>query len=155
MTSSAREPSLDALDDNVNLRSRRSTSSSARTENLESRPSTTTLSSFHPQSPVQAPLQTVAAKVAGRQNAKLISKSEVQALEKERHTLLDRLFDGTITRKEKHRLEYVRWSLDRVDDALMGEDLDKLDGAVEVYERLSSDLQKLADQLSQIAHKRR
>lgn len=51
---------------------------------------------------------------------------EAIALLDERQALLDKKFDGTITKSELNRLEYVRWSLDRIEDARYGENLDAL-----------------------------
>jgi len=43
------------------------------------------------------------------------TESEQQQLLDERQTLLDKKFDGSITRQEANRLEYVRWTLDRIE----------------------------------------
>jgi len=59
-------------------------------------------------------------RIAGRINAANISDAEHGALRRERQRLLDKKLDGTITRKEANRLEYVRWSLDRIEDAKHG-----------------------------------
>ena len=60
------------------------------------------------------------ARLAGRLNAASISEEEHTALLEERQLLLDKVFDGTISRKEEIRLDYVRWSLDRIEDAKHG-----------------------------------
>jgi len=62
--------------------------------------------------------------------------------------LLDKKFSGTITRKEENRLEYIRWSLDRVEDARHGEALERLEDAVRQYEDFLSDLRYLERELS-------
>src|SRR5687768_209424 len=51
---------------------------------------------------------------AERLNAASISAQEHDELLEERQALLDKELDGTITPKEGNRLEYVRWSLDRI-----------------------------------------
>jgi len=61
---------------------------------------------------------------------------------------LDKKFSGAITRTEENRLSYVRWSLDRVDDAKYGQDLEVLESAVERYERLHADMRDLQAQLA-------
>ncbi|KRB40990.1 hypothetical protein [Phenylobacterium sp. Root700] len=87
------------------------------------------------------------ARKAGRVNARAISDAEQDALLTERQTLLDAVFDGTATRKEERRLEYIRWSLDRIEDAKHGEHLDRLEEVVVRYEHFLKDLQALREQL--------
>jgi hypothetical protein len=95
-------------------------------------------------------------RIAGRINAASISPAEHQGWLDERQRLLDKEFAGTITREEMNRLKYVRWSLDRVDDARYGPDLDVLDSAVTRFERLQSDMHELQKQLSSfLPHGRR
>jgi hypothetical protein len=67
--------------------------------------------------------------------------------ERERESLLKKKFAGDITRKELHRLEYVRWSLDRVEDAKYGGVLEALDDAVTRYESILDELKMLGVQL--------
>lgn len=88
-----------------------------------------------------------AARVAGRVNASGISEAEHNGLLSERQQLLDKQFSKTISSKEMNRLAYVRWSLDRIEDAKCGHALDFLEGSVSRYESLLSDLQKLGEQL--------
>jgi len=92
-------------------------------------------------------LYAVTARLAGRMNAASISEKEHAALYSERQRLLDRSLDGTITRKESNRLEYVRWSLDRIEDAKHGSALDVLEGAVAMYEQFAEDVADLNRQL--------
>lgn len=65
-----------------------------------------------------------AAKIAGRVNAAGVSQEEHENLLAERQGLLDKKMAGTITGQELNRLEYVRWSLDRIEDAKYGQALD-------------------------------
>ena len=74
-------------------------------------------------------------RLAGRMNAAAVSDTELNRLLRERQVLLDKLFDGTIGRREQHRLKYVRWSLDRIEDPKHGAALDMLSDQVAVYER--------------------
>lgn len=94
----------------------------------------------------------ITSRLAGRINASNVSEHEHNALLRERQTLLDKKFNGTITRKEANRLEYVRWSLDRIEDAKYGQALDFLESSVAQYEQLQDDLRNLQAQLTQ--HKR-
>jgi len=52
----------------------------------------------------------ITARLAGRLNASQITAEEHEAYLRERQMLLDKKFDGHITRKELNRLEYVRES---------------------------------------------
>ncbi len=85
--------------------------------------------------------------MAGRLNAAAINPEELRELLDERQKLLDKELDGTISRGEINRLQYVRWSLDRVDDAKYGLDLDRLESMVEQYERFQSDIEQFYDEL--------
>lgn len=89
----------------------------------------------------------VTSRMAGRINAANISDEEHNLLLRERQVLLDKKFDGEITPREINRLEYVRWSLDRVEDARYGHDLDVIEGYVEKYERFLSEINNLEKQL--------
>lgn len=94
-------------------------------------------------------------RAAGRINAASISRDEHDAYLTERSRLLDKFFAGTITRKEELRLEYVRWTLDRIEDAMTGADLDMLDSHVEIYENFAAEMQRFYEQVSHLAVKRR
>jgi hypothetical protein len=91
-------------------------------------------------------------RMAGRINAADISKAEISALLREHQGLVDKVLDGTITRREQNRLSYVRWSLDRIEDAKLGAGLDVLEKNIEQYERILRDVRTLQDQLSEALH---
>ena len=118
-----------------------SSSSSAR---VPTSASTATLPSFDRFPEI---IHAQAARIAGRVNASGISETEHKALLSERQQLLDKQFAETISQKELNRLEYVRWSLDRIEDAKYGDTLDSLEGSVSGYEQLLSELRVLSDQL--------
>jgi hypothetical protein len=80
-------------------------------------------------------------------NAAAISDGDHQRLLDERQHLLDKELAGTITRHEINRLEYVRWSLDRVDDARYGVGLEMLENAVARYERFQADIEQFYSEL--------
>ena len=90
--------------------------------------------------PVSDNLYAKTARLAGRVNAASVSTEEQQALLRERQSLLEKKFADIITRKESNRLEYIRWSLDRIEDAKHGEALDNLENYVDKYETMLSDL---------------
>lgn len=92
-----------------------------------------------------------AAEAAARLNAATITKAEVTSLLAERQSLLDRI----ITPEESNRLEYVRWSLDRFEDATHGASLDQLESNVEGYEALLNELAKFSKQLEERIPKKR
>ena len=94
-------------------------------------------------------------RIAGRINAANVSEKEINELLSERQMLLDKQFAKTITRKEIIRLEYVRWSLDRIEDAKYGMVMDMLDNAVERYERFVSDIQNLERELQALRRKKK
>lgn len=100
-------------------------------------------------------LAAITARRAGRLNASAVSEAEHIALLNERNKLLDKEFSKTISRTEKNRLEYVRWSLDRIEDAKHGHDLDALEGLVAHYEQLSRDINSLKNQLVERLPKKR
>jgi hypothetical protein len=93
------------------------------------------------------PTVVVTSRLAGRMNAASVSEAEHRALLRERQELLNKRFDNTITRKESNRLEYVRWSLDRIEDARHGGELDYLEAHIESYERLVTQIRSLERQL--------
>jgi hypothetical protein len=91
----------------------------------------------------------ITAKLAGRLNASQITPEEHEAYLRERQTLLDKKFAGEITRKELNRLEYVRWNLDRIEDAEYGETLDILEMAISRYEQFGENILELHQNLEQ------
>jgi hypothetical protein len=95
-------------------------------------------------------LYAVTSRIAGRLNASSVSSREHDELLHERQSLLDKKLSGTISPKEANRLEYVRWSLDRIEDAQYGQALDVLENSVGRYEHLLSDLDGLRQQLTQL-----
>lgn len=98
-------------------------------------------------------IQAQTAKIAGRINAASVSEDEHLKLLNERQHLLDKKFANTITRQESNRLEYVRWSLDRIEDAKYGSTLDSLEESVTRYEQFLDQLRGLENQLRQASPK--
>jgi hypothetical protein len=95
------------------------------------------------------------ARIAGRINALSVSEGEYQALLSERQSLLDKKFSNPMSRRDEIRLEYVRWSLDRVEDARYGASLDILESAVGAYETFLGDLKTLETQIQQNVRRRK
>jgi hypothetical protein len=96
----------------------------------------------------------VTSRLAGRINAANVSPSEHKKLLREREQLVLKKINNQITRKEVNRLEYIRWSLDRVEDARYGHTLDSLESLVEFYEKFDADLHSLKSQLDGIRKKK-
>jgi hypothetical protein len=88
-----------------------------------------------------------AARIAGRINAASVSDEEHQAWLAERQALLDKKFESGLTGQESNRLEYVRWSLDRIEDAKHGFILDQLESYVSQYEIVLTEIQRLQREL--------
>ncbi|WP_340646159.1 hypothetical protein [Phenylobacterium sp.] len=88
-----------------------------------------------------------AARRAGRINARSTPEHEYRKLLIDRQTLLDKKFDGTISRQESNRLEYIRWSLDRIEDARHGHSLEMLESAIARYENFAEEIDGLRKQL--------
>ncbi|THV13863.1 hypothetical protein [Rhizobium rhizophilum] len=122
--------------------------SSSRLSGTESNAGSFETPNFAPKS-----VYAVTSKVAGRLNATAVSAAEHQALLDERQKLLDRKFSGEFTRRDENRLAYVRWSLDRIEDAQYGPELDKLEEHISQYENLLGEITKFTAQLER--HKRR
>lgn len=95
------------------------------------------------------------ARKAGRMNASAATDAELKALLRERAELLDKLLDKSITRREENRLAYVRWSLDRIEDARHGDALDELESAISRYEQFAADIHNLRQQLGAVNKSRR
>ena len=93
------------------------------------------------------PAYAATSRIAGRINAANISDGELNELLRERQKLLDKQFEGVITRKEFNKLEYIRWTLDRIEDARHGHALEMLDSAVSRYEQILEDLHLLGEHL--------
>jgi hypothetical protein len=99
--------------------------------------------------------QAVTARLAARIVASQVSEAEYQSFLDERQQLLDKLFAKTITRREEIRLEYVRWSLDRIEDAHHGRDLDKIEDSITRYEHFLKELEQFKSALHRASKSRR
>lgn len=97
----------------------------------------------------------VTSRLAGRINAANVSEDEHKSLLRDQQVLLDKKLDGTITRKDENRLEYIRWSLDRIEDAKFGQELDVLDDYVNRYEKFLKEIGNFEERLRQQLPKKR
>jgi hypothetical protein len=94
-------------------------------------------------------------RIAGRMVAAQASEAEQQAFLGERQELLNKLFAKTLTRREEIRLEYVRWSLDRIEDAKHGSDLDRIEDSIGRYESFLEELEQFKAALNRASKARR
>jgi hypothetical protein len=95
-----------------------------------------------------------AARIASRINASNVSSSEIDRLFRTRKELLDKKLNGNATRQELNRLEYIRWSLDRVEDAQVGEGIDKIEDFVTKYEDLLAQIEMFRTDLRNVTKKK-
>lgn len=89
----------------------------------------------------------ISSKAAGRMRAASISQEEIDKLLLDRSRILDKLEADTATLSDLRRLEYVRWSLDRIEDAKHGPQLDLVEKGIQQYERFVADLENVISQL--------
>lgn len=74
---------------------------------------------------------------------KRLKDGEWEALLAERQQLLDKQFSGAMTKSDSNRLDYVRWSLDQIEDAKHGDALDILESSIARYESFLEGVQQL------------
>jgi hypothetical protein len=94
------------------------------------------------------------ARRVGRLSTAAISLGEEEELHQERQRLLDKKFAGILTRSEENRLSYVRWSLERIEDARVGPLLDEIETRLLQYEKLARDIASLKDILQSSTSRR-
>jgi hypothetical protein len=95
------------------------------------------------------------ARLTGRLNASKVSDVEAKALLEERQQLVSKQLEGAITKRELARLDYVRWSLDRIEDGKHGAVLDELESHIVNFEKIASQLSRLNDDLSRAEKNKR
>ncbi len=95
------------------------------------------------------------ARQAQRLNAASVSQHELNDLLKERQNLLDRKFSQTMSDADAIRLEYVQWSLDRIEDAQTGGLLDLLENKILQFEDLVESIRDLQQQIDHLSKKKK
>jgi hypothetical protein len=70
-------------------------------------------------------------------------------LYRERISLFEKETKKEITRSEKIRLTYLEWQLDRLEDALVGEELDGLEKMIEANATLAATIRSIVDQVKE------
>lgn len=86
-------------------------------------------------------------RAASRLNAAHVPDAEYESLMKERDRLVGKLLDEDISPTERKRLNYVRWTINTIEDARNGHILDALEHSVRKYEAFRDDLRSLQAQL--------
>ncbi|TXM91964.1 hypothetical protein [Methylobacterium sp. WL116] len=87
-------------------------------------------------------------KIAARVHTANVSQGEIDKLERTRRALLDKKYAGEIRQEEINKLAYVRWSLDRIEDAKYGTSFDLLEEKVIAVERLIKEMAVLKSKLT-------
>lgn len=88
-----------------------------------------------------------AAARAGRELASRIPEDERNALIAEHQQLSQKVFRGGLSASEERRLRYVRWSLDRIEDAANGAHLDHLRELAAMQEGIAAKVERFAEQV--------
>ena len=102
----------------------------------------------------QAPGFAETTRIAGRLNASAISREEHEAFLAERAALLTKKYETSLSRREENRLAYVRWSLDRIEDAKHGSQLDVLEKAIHDYEGFLNEIRLLRHDIAALGAER-
>jgi hypothetical protein len=76
-----------------------------------------------------------------------ISTEEVDKLFREHDLLINKKFKGGFSKHDEIRLRMVRWELDRIEDAFIGEKIDHLESFVDGYEKLADDINNFVDSI--------
>lgn len=92
---------------------------------------------------------------AARLNALSIKESELTNFLDEHQKLISTKFSIGLNRSEERRLAYVRWNLDKIQDARHGHTLDALEDAIARYENFGDEVRSLVQQLEGFKAKRK
>jgi hypothetical protein len=84
-----------------------------------------------------------AAVATARMSATQVKESEVRRLQAEHRRLALEEVMKRLSPEQEARLRYIRWNLDRIEDARSGAGLDILHAEVMLYRQLANDLQSL------------
>ncbi len=87
-----------------------------------------------------------------REITRKIPPDEREKVLRERNALVGKKFMEGLTPREERRLAYLRWQLDRFDDADTGEALDDMALIAKFFTNFSGELKSLLSQLSKVQH---
>jgi len=97
----------------------------------------------------------VPAREVSRRLVELTTEEEYRDLLDRRAVLVKRQLEERLSRSEELELQLVRWSLDRIDDAKYGRELDFLERIAEAQEYLASRISNSLEQLGRLAKPKR
>jgi GTPase involved in cell partitioning and DNA repair len=99
----------------------------------------------------QSDLITMVRPAIDKNNERKLSLEELlprkEELYNNRMVLVEKKLEHTITKKEENQLTYIEWQLDRLEDAISGEESDKLDRMVEVHTALAETITRMVDDI--------
>lgn len=93
-------------------------------------------------------------KFAARWNARKTPAAEIERWFREHAALSLKEVEGTLTEEEALHLNYVRWNLNRIEDARVGPQLDKLEEAIDRYEGFLAEIRGFTADLDRRANTR-
>lgn len=93
------------------------------------------------------------AKVA-RDLIRSISEETKARFYEEHARLVERQFVESLSHEESVRLRYLRWQIDRLQDADAGDDLDRLDVLIGLHEQISAEVTQFANHATSIGSNR-
>ena len=103
----------------------------------------------------QSSVDAVARRQAARLNASSIRDEEIALWISEHKNLVAKKFTMGLDNHEERRLRLVGWSLDRIQDAKYGHTLDDLERAIDIYERVGEDINRLIAQMNSLKIQKR
>ncbi len=91
-----------------------------------------------------------AARVA-RELSGAIPEEVKQQLYEEHGQLVEKSFVEDLLPQESNRLRYLRWQIDRLQDADIGDSLDRLDDLASLHKKIADEVSAFADHAAEIA----
>lgn len=82
-----------------------------------------------------------------REITRRIPPEQIEKLFIEHSNLVKKKFKEGISEREEKRLKLIRWELDRVEDALHGDNIDRFESFLESYERFAKDINEFVDNI--------
>jgi hypothetical protein len=86
-------------------------------------------------------------KKMNRELAKKISLQDEKYFITKHSELVRKKFTGGLSNDEQKQLDFIRWQMDRIDDARNGEHMDHLTQIIESHEEFAQDLEKILSKI--------
>ena len=99
------------------------------------------------ESQVQSKIALSEIKRMNREITRRIPNEEVESLFNEHNFLVTKKFREGISKQEEKRLTLIRWELDRIEDAIYGENIDRFESFLDGYERFAKDINQFVDNI--------